>query len=126
MIMYMISIIERIQQRILHHEELKNLKIVDDSNAAEEFERFMSAFVNARNVADRLILNPLTTDDNDSNDLVEVNEDEYERTYSKENDDAEMMEETNEENENEKKKDEKNEKKDEEKEENHEIIKISN
>jgi len=48
----MISTIELIQQHILHHEELNELKMTNDSNAIQEFNKFMSAFSNEKNAID--------------------------------------------------------------------------
>ena len=44
----MISTIELIQQRILHHEELNELKTMNDSDVIQEFNKFMSAFSNEK------------------------------------------------------------------------------
>ncbi len=44
----MISTIELIQQRILHHEELNELKMMNDLDVIQEFNKFMSAFLNKK------------------------------------------------------------------------------
>ncbi len=49
MFKYMILIIEIIQQRILHHEELEDLKAADDSDVINEFNKFMNAFSSEKN-----------------------------------------------------------------------------
>ncbi len=48
----MISTIELIQQRILHYEELNELKMMNDSDVIQEFNKFMSAFSNEKNAID--------------------------------------------------------------------------
>jgi len=48
----MIFTIELIQQRILHHEELNELKMINDSDVIQEFNKFMSVFSNEKNAID--------------------------------------------------------------------------
>ncbi len=45
---YMIFTIKLIQQRILHYEELNELKTMNDSDVIQEFNKFMSAFSNKK------------------------------------------------------------------------------
>lgn len=49
MLKFMISIIELIQQCILHHEKLNELKIINDSNVIQKFNKFRNAFSNEKN-----------------------------------------------------------------------------
>ncbi len=88
----------------------------------------MNVFFCEKNATNRKILNSLTSTENESKNLIKVNDDEIKIRYSKMRNDAKMIK-----NEYEKKKKKKKEKKKEEKkkkkkkkdEENHEIIKIS-
>jgi len=112
---YMISIIELIQQRILHHEELNELKMMNDSNVIQEFNKFMSAFLNEKNAIDRKIVNSLDSSDDESNDIIKIDDDDKKMKFSKKNDDADMIENENE-----------YEKKYEKKKKNDEIMMISN
>jgi hypothetical protein len=115
MFKYMISIIEIIQQRILHHEELDELKAAENSDAVNEFDKFMNTFSSDKNAINHEILNSLISTDDELKNLIEIDDDEIEIKYSKIENDAKMTK-----NEYEKKK--KKKKKDEE---NHEIITIS-
>jgi hypothetical protein len=93
---YMISTIELIQQRILHHEELNELKIMNDSDVIQEFDKFMSAFSNEKNAVDRKIVNSLGSSDDESDDIIEIDENDKKMKFSKRNDDANMIESENE------------------------------
>jgi len=124
---YMISIIELIQQRILHHEELNELKMMNDSNVIQEFNKFMNTFLNEKNAIDRKIVNSLDSSNDESDNIIEIDYDDKKMKFSKRNDDADMIE-----NENEyknkykyKKKYEKKKKKKKKKKKNDEIIVIS-
>ncbi len=117
----MISTIELIQQRILHHEELNELKMMNDSNVIQEFSKFMCAFSNEKNAIDRKIVNSLDSSDNESDNIIEIDDDGKKMKFSKRDDDADMIK-----NENEyKKKYEKKYKKKKKKKKNDEIIVIS-
>jgi len=115
---YMISTIELIQQHILHHEELNELKMTNDSNIIQEFNKFMSVFSNEKNAIDWKIVNSLDSSNDESDDIIKIDDDDKKMKFSKRNDDANMIE-----NENEYKK--KYEKKYEKKKKNDEIIVIS-
>jgi len=93
---YMISTIELIQQRILHHEELNELKMMNDSDVIQEFNKFMSAFSNEKNAIDRKIVNSLDSSDDESDDIIEIDDDDKKMKFSKRNDDANMIENENE------------------------------
>jgi len=93
---YMISTIELIQQRILHHEELNELKTTNDSDVIQEFNKFMSAFSNEKNAIDRKIVNSLDSSDNESDDIIEIDDDDKKMKFSKRDDDADMIENENE------------------------------
>jgi len=115
MFKYMISIIEIIQQRILHHEKLNELKAAENSDAVNEFDKFMNTFSSDKNAINHKIFNSLISINDELKNLIEIDDDEIKMKYSKIENDAKMMK-----NEYEKKK--KKERKDEE---NHEIIIIS-
>ncbi len=115
----MISIIKLIQQRILHHEELNDLKTMNDSDVIQEFDKFMSAFLSEKNAVDRKIVKSLDSTDDQSDDIIEIDDDDKKMKFSKRDDDADMIENENEYNE--KKKNEKKKKK----KKNSEIIVIS-
>jgi len=93
---YMISTIELIQQRILHHEELNELKMMNDSNVIQEFNKFMNAFSNKKNAIDRKIVNSLNSSDDESDDIIEIDDDDKKMKFSKRDDDADMIENENE------------------------------
>ncbi len=42
---YMMSIVHLIQQRILHHDDLKKLKQTDDTNSMTVFQNFATQFI---------------------------------------------------------------------------------
>jgi len=48
----MISTIELIQQRILHHEELNELKMMNNSDVIQEFNKFINIFSNEKKAID--------------------------------------------------------------------------
>ncbi len=124
----MISTIELIQQRILHHEKLNELKMTNDSNVIQEFNKFMSAFSNEKNAIDQKIVNSLDSSNDESDDIIEIDDDDKKVKFSKRNDDANMIENENEyknEYENEYKKKYEKKKKKKKKKKNDEIIVIS-
>ncbi len=92
----MISIIELIQQRILHHEELNELKMMNDSNVIQEFNKFMNTFLNEKNAINRKIVNSLDSSNDESDDIIEIDDDDKKMKFSKRNDDADMIENENE------------------------------
>ncbi len=116
---YMIFIIELIQQQILHHEELNDLKTMNDSDVIQEFDKFISAFSSEKNAIDRKIVKSLDSTDNQSDDIIEIDDDDKNMKFSKRDDDADIIENENEYDE--KKKNEKKKKK----KKNSEIIVIS-
>ena len=92
----MIFTIELIQQRILHHEELNELKTMNDSDVIQEFNKFMSAFSNEKNAIDRKIVNSLDSSNDESDDIIEIDDDDKKMKFSKRNDDADIIENENE------------------------------
>ncbi len=88
---YIISTIELIQQRILHHEELNELKMMNDSDVIQEFNKFMSAFSNEKNAIDRKIVNSLNSSNDESDNIIEIDDDDKKMKFSKRNDDANMI-----------------------------------
>jgi len=121
MLRYMIFTIELIQQRILHHEELNELKMMNDSDVIQEFNKFMSAFSNEKNAIDRKIVNSLDSSNDEFDDIIEIDNDDKKMKFSKKDDDADMIENKNEY----EKKYEKKKKKKKKKKKNDEIIVIS-
>ncbi len=93
---YMISTIELIQQRILHHEELNELKTMNNSDVIQEFNKFMSAFLNEKNAINWKIVNLLDSSNDESDDIIEIDDDDKKVKFSKRNDDADMIENENE------------------------------
>jgi len=93
---YMISIIKLIQQQILHHEELNNFKMMNDSDVIQEFDKFMSAFLSEKNTIDKKIVKSLDSTDDQSDDIIEIDDDDKKMKFSKRNDDADMIENKNE------------------------------
>jgi len=80
---YMTFIIHLIQQRILHHDDLKKLKRINDTNFMTVFQNFATQFVTFSTVKEREIQNSIHAINSNLNDLIIV-----------ENDDAEMHYET--------------------------------
>jgi vacuolar-type H+-ATPase catalytic subunit A/Vma1 len=111
----MISIIKIIQQHILHHEKLDELKAVENLDAINKFDKFMNTFSSNKNAINHEIFNSLISIDDKLKNLIEIDDDEIEMKYSKIENDVKMMK-------NEYKKKKKKREKDEE---NHEIIMIS-
>ena len=79
----MILIIEIIQQRILYHKELEDLKAADNLHVVNKFNKFMSIFFNEKNATNREILNLLTLTENELKNLIKVDNDEIEIKYNK-------------------------------------------
>ncbi len=93
---YMISTIELIQQHILHHEELNELKMMNDSDVIQEFNKFISTFLNEKNAIDQKIVNSLDSSNDESDDIIEIDDDDKKVKFSKRNDDADMIKNENE------------------------------
>jgi len=70
----MMLIIQIIQQQILHYDELKKLKMIDDVDSMTAFENFTTQFITFNNVKERQILNSLQTTDENSNNLIVVDD----------------------------------------------------
>jgi len=79
----MISTIELIQQRILHHEELNELKTMNDSDVIQEFNKFMSAFSNEKNAIDQKIVNALDSSNDESDNIIEIDDNDKKMKFSK-------------------------------------------
>jgi len=71
-IKYIISIIEIIQQRILHHEGFNELKTTHNLNVVNEFKKFKDTFASNKNIANREISNSLKSTNKNSNDLIKI------------------------------------------------------
>lgn len=87
----MISIVEIIQQRILHHEGLNELKATHDPNAINEFEKFKSTFASEKNATNCEILNSLESTNDELEDLIEINDNEVEVKWQKTKNDTKMI-----------------------------------
>ncbi len=92
----MIFTIKLIQQRILHHEELNELKATNDSDVIQEFNKFMSAFSNEKNAIDQKIVNSLDSSNDEFDDIIEIDDNDKKMKFSKRNNDANMIENENE------------------------------
>ena len=71
-IKYIISIIEIIQQYILYYREFNKLKKAHNSDTINKFEKFKDTFANNKNAADCKISNLLKSTDNNTEDLIEI------------------------------------------------------
>jgi len=69
---------------------------MNDSDVIQEFDKFMSAFSNEKNAVDRKIVNSLGSSDDESDDIIEIDENDKKMKFSKRNDDANMIESENE------------------------------
>jgi len=76
----------------LHHEELNELKVAQDSNVINEFDKFVSTFSSDKNVANRKIFNSLNSIDNKLKNLIKVNNSEIKVKYEKVENDAKIIE----------------------------------
>jgi len=74
----MMLIVQIIQQRILHYDELKKLKMIDDVDSMTAFENFTTQFIILNNVKERQISNMLQTTDENLNDLIIVDDNDAE------------------------------------------------
>ncbi len=70
--------------------------MMNDSDVIQEFNKFMSTFLNKKNAIDRNIVNSLDSSNDKSNDIIEINDDGKKMKFSKRNDDADMIENENE------------------------------
>ncbi len=70
--------------------------MMNDSDVIQEFNKFMSTFLNEKNAIDRNIVNSLDSSNDKSNDIIEINDDGKKMKFSKRNDDADMIENENE------------------------------
>ncbi len=99
------------------------MQAANDSDAVNEFNKFINIFFSEKNATNREILNSLTLIKNELKNLIKINNNEIKIKYNKIRNNAKMIEKKYKK----KKKKKKEKKKKEEKkdEENHEIIKIS-
>ncbi len=77
----MTSIVYLIQQRILHHDDLKKLKQADDTNSITAFQNFATQFVTLSTAKDREIQNSIHAINFNLNDLIIVGNDGAEMHY---------------------------------------------
>jgi len=77
----MIFIVHLIQQRILHHDDLKKLKQTDDTNSMTAFQNFATEFITFLTVKEREIQNLIHTINSNLNDLIIVENDDAKMCY---------------------------------------------
>ncbi len=77
----MIFIIHLIQQRILHHDDLKKLKQIDNTNFMTTFQNFATEFVTFSTIKEREIQNLIHAINSNSNNLIIVENDDAEMCY---------------------------------------------
>ena len=75
----MIFIIEMIEQRILHYENLQNLKNVNVANFLKKFIIFVEKHVEFQNAKNRQILNSMKK--NEKNEIIEIDDERNEIKY---------------------------------------------
>jgi len=78
---FMISIVHLIQQRILHHDDLKKLKQADDTNSMTAFQNFATEFITFSTIKEREIQNLIHVINFNSNNLIIVENDDTEMRY---------------------------------------------
>jgi len=78
---FMIFIIHLIQQRIVHHDDLKKLKQTDDINSMTVFQSFATEFITFSTVKEWEIQNSIHAINFNSNDLIIVENDDAEMHY---------------------------------------------
>ncbi len=77
----MISIVYLIQQRILHYDNLKKLKQIDDTNFITAFQNFATEFITFLTVKEREIWNLIHIINSNSNNFIIVENDDAEMCY---------------------------------------------
>jgi len=77
----MIFIVHLIQQRILHHNDLKKLKQTDDTNSITAFQNFATEFVTLSTVKEREIQNSIHAINSNLNNLIIVENNDAEMCY---------------------------------------------
>jgi len=70
--------------------------MMNDSDVIQEFNKFMSAFSNEKNAIDRKIVNLLDSSNDESDNIIEIDDNDKKMKFSKRNDDANMIENENE------------------------------
>ncbi len=78
---FMIFIVHLIQQKILHHDDLKKLKQTDDTNSMTAFQNFATEFVTLSTVKEREIQNSIHAINSNLNNLIIVENDDAEMCY---------------------------------------------
>ncbi len=81
MLRFMTSIVYLIQQRILHHDDLKKLKQTDDTSSMTAFQNFATQFITFSTIKDREIQNSIHAINSNLNDLIIVENDDAEMRY---------------------------------------------
>ena len=75
----MIFIIEIIEQRILHYENLQNLKNIDVANSLKKFINFVEKYAEFQNAKNRQILNFMKK--NKKNEIIKIDDKKNEIKY---------------------------------------------
>jgi len=75
---------------------LNELKTMNDSNVIQEFNKFMNAFSNEKNAIGWKIVNSLDSSNDESDDIIEIDDDDKKMKFSKRNNDADMIKNKNE------------------------------
>jgi len=78
---FMIFIVHLIQQKILHHDDLKKLKQTDDTSSMIAFQNFATEFVTFSIVKEREIQNLIHAINSNLNDFIIVENDDTEMRY---------------------------------------------
>ncbi len=86
----MIPIVQLIQQRVLHHDGLKELEQAGDINPMTAFQNFAAEFATPLTAKDREIENPIHAINSNADDLIIVEDDGVETRYGAEKDEKNM------------------------------------
>ncbi len=78
---FIISIVHLIQQRILHHDDLKKLKQTNDTNSITAFQNFETEFITFSTVKEWEIWNSIHAINSNLNDFIIVENDDAEMCY---------------------------------------------
>ncbi len=88
---FMISIVYLIQQRILHHDDLKKLKQTDNTNFMTAFQNFATEFIILSTVKEREIQNSIHAINSNLNDFIIVENDDAEMCYEAKKNDKKLQ-----------------------------------
>ena len=91
----MISIEKRLEQRIIHYQELEEFQRIENFDFKTRLIEFVALYTNSRNVKNRVILNFLHQDKNQLKKLIEINESRKKFRYEKNDDEKKTKEKYN-------------------------------